>query len=147
MQRCLDTGQGSEMSLSALARFGLDRSLGRENPLGSNPPGSNSPTVESLKNSSPSWWIQAWSRLLTGIQALLLALIIGYQRFLSPLKPPMCRFYPTCSAYAYESIHQHGVGTGLTLTVKRLCKCHPFHPGGMDPVPSRKRPEKKTETV
>lgn len=127
------------MSLSVLARFGSVRSSDRANPLGANPPGSNGPTATSLTTSPFPLWMRAWSRLLAGTQAFLLALILGYQRFISPLKPPMCRFYPTCSAYAYESIHQHGVGTGLTLTVKRLCKCHPFHPGGMDPVPPRDR--------
>lgn len=69
------------------------------------------------------------------MQALMLGLIRFYQRVISPLKPPTCRFYPTCSAYAYESIVRHGVGRGSLLTVSRLCRCHPFHPGGLDPVP------------
>jgi hypothetical protein len=58
-----------------------------------------------------------------------------YRRWLSPLKPPACRFYPTCSQYALEAIETHGAARGLWLSVKRICKCHPFHPGGFDPVP------------
>ncbi|GIP37637.1 hypothetical protein J31TS4_09170 [Paenibacillus sp. J31TS4] len=61
-----------------------------------------------------------------------------YRRFLSPLKPPTCRFYPTCSQYALESIEVHGVLKGLYLAVRRIVKCHPFHPGGIDYVPPRR---------
>ncbi|MGM0453437.1 MAG: membrane protein insertion efficiency factor YidD, partial [Thermodesulfobacteriota bacterium] len=48
---------------------------------------------------------------------------------------PRCRFYPTCSAYAHESISRHGILYGGKLAIKRILKCHPFHPGGVDPVP------------
>ncbi|MGF7030322.1 putative membrane protein insertion efficiency factor [Paenibacillus mucilaginosus] len=58
-----------------------------------------------------------------------------YRRFISPLKPPTCRFYPTCSEYALEALEKHGSARGSWLTVKRICKCHPFHPGGVDHVP------------
>ena len=58
-----------------------------------------------------------------------------YQKLLSPLLPPTCRFYPSCSEYSRESIVRHGVAKGVLLTLIRLCKCHPFHPGGYDPVP------------
>lgn len=59
-----------------------------------------------------------------------------YRRFLSPLKPaPSCRFHPTCSAYAVEAVHVHGVLRGSWLALARLLRCHPFHPGGLDPVP------------
>ncbi|WNQ09422.1 membrane protein insertion efficiency factor YidD [Paenibacillus aurantius] len=61
-----------------------------------------------------------------------------YRKFVSPLKPPTCRFYPTCSQYALEAIDVHGAWKGSVLTVIRLCKCHPFHPGGLDPVPPKK---------
>jgi len=61
-----------------------------------------------------------------------------YRKFISPLKPPTCRFLPTCSAYALEAIEMHGAAKGSYLAVKRICKCHPFHPGGFDPVPERK---------
>lgn len=58
-----------------------------------------------------------------------------YRKFISPLTPPSCRFYPTCSEYALEALEVHGALKGSWLTVKRLCKCHPFHPGGIDHVP------------
>lgn len=58
-----------------------------------------------------------------------------YQIFISPLKPPTCRFYPTCSAYAIEAIQKKGPVKGTRLAIKRIAKCHPFHPGGYDPVP------------
>ncbi|MFC3345188.1 membrane protein insertion efficiency factor YidD [Paenibacillus abyssi] len=61
-----------------------------------------------------------------------------YRRFISPLKPPTCRFYPTCSAYALEALEKHGSVKGSMLAVKRICKCHPFHAGGFDPVPPAK---------
>jgi hypothetical protein len=63
------------------------------------------------------------------------ALLGLYKRFLSPLLPPACRFHPTCSEYARESILRHGLPKGAWLTILRLSRCHPFHPGGFDPVP------------
>jgi len=65
---------------------------------------------------------------------LVVALIAFYQRWLSPLGPPCCRFVPTCSNYARESLVRHGLAWGLILAAWRLLKCHPFHPGGYDPV-------------
>lgn len=62
-------------------------------------------------------------------------LLRGYKRFLSPLFPPACRFYPTCSDYAYQAIDKHGLAKGGLLAIRRLLKCHPFHEGGYDPVP------------
>jgi putative membrane protein insertion efficiency factor len=58
-----------------------------------------------------------------------------YQKLISPLKPPTCRFYPTCSHYSLEAIRRFGLIKGIWLTLKRLSKCHPFHPGGIDLVP------------
>jgi putative membrane protein insertion efficiency factor len=58
-----------------------------------------------------------------------------YQRLLSPLSPPSCRFYPSCSEYARQAIEKHGAFRGTWLTLRRLVKCHPWHPGGPDPVP------------
>ncbi|MCY7834333.1 membrane protein insertion efficiency factor YidD, partial [Bacillus spizizenii] len=62
-----------------------------------------------------------------------------YQKFISPLTPPTCRFYPTCSQYGIEAIKTHGALKGGWLTIIRILKCHPFHPGGVDPVPEKKR--------
>ena len=61
--------------------------------------------------------------------------IRGYQRFISPALPPSCRFTPSCSAYAVEAISRHGAIRGSWLAARRLVRCHPFHPGGVDPVP------------
>ncbi|MED5370063.1 MAG: membrane protein insertion efficiency factor YidD [Myxococcota bacterium] len=58
-----------------------------------------------------------------------------YRRWISPLKPPTCRFHPTCSAYALEALGVHGPFKGSWLSIKRILSCHPFHPGGIDPVP------------
>ncbi|MGB5985277.1 MAG: membrane protein insertion efficiency factor YidD [Desulfobacterales bacterium] len=69
------------------------------------------------------------------IKFLVLGLVRGYQWFISPILGPSCRFYPSCSHYAHEAIGRHGIRHGLWLTLKRLFKCHPFHPGGFDPVP------------
>ncbi len=69
------------------------------------------------------------------ITRVLLALVRAYQRFVSPLTPPSCRFSPSCSAYAAEAIRRYGPWNGTRLTVARLLRCHPFHPGGYDPVP------------
>jgi putative membrane protein insertion efficiency factor len=66
---------------------------------------------------------------------LLAALIRVYQRVISPALPPACRFMPTCSQYALEAITRYGALRGSWLAVRRLVRCHPFHPGGFDPVP------------
>jgi uncharacterized protein len=62
-------------------------------------------------------------------------LIRAYQLVLSPLLGPSCRFYPSCSQYGLEAIEAHGALRGTWLTARRICRCHPFHPGGFDPVP------------
>ena len=70
----------------------------------------------------------------------LVAVLRGYQRWISPALPPTCRFYPTCSAYAIEALQVHGLLRGAALTVWRLLRCAPWHPGGIDPVPLGRRP-------
>lgn len=62
-------------------------------------------------------------------------LLRAYKRVISPLLPPACRFYPTCSEYAMDAVAKHGVLRGGILAAKRLIKCNPLHPGGFDPVP------------
>jgi len=61
--------------------------------------------------------------------------IVAYRRWISPALPATCRFYPSCSGYALEALATHGAWRGLRLTVWRLLRCHPFNPGGYDPVP------------
>ena len=68
---------------------------------------------------------------------ILLWLVRGYQLAISPMFGPTCRFYPTCSNYAMDAIREHGALKGAMLAAVRLAKCHPWHPGGFDPVPHR----------
>lgn len=72
-----------------------------------------------------------------------LILILIYQRFISPFKRPSCRFYPSCSHYARESLRTHGLLQGSYLTLKRLLCCQPFCQGGFDPVPLKKAQSNK----
>jgi uncharacterized protein len=69
------------------------------------------------------------------LRKIITGIIRFYQLVISPLKPPTCRFYPTCSHYGLEAVQRFGPIKGLWLTFKRIGKCHPFHPGGIDPVP------------
>jgi uncharacterized protein len=66
---------------------------------------------------------------------VLAGLVRGYQLTISPMLPPSCRFTPSCSQYALEAITRHGAVKGTWLAARRLIRCHPFHPGGFDPVP------------
>ncbi len=75
--------------------------------------------------------------LKSPLKSMLLLLLRLYQVAISPLLGPRCRFFPTCSNYAVEAIREYGAGKGSFLAAKRLCKCHPFHPGGFDPVPPK----------
>ncbi|MFC0853080.1 membrane protein insertion efficiency factor YidD [Halalkalibacter oceani] len=77
------------------------------------------------------------------MKKLLLLIIKMYQKVISPLKPPTCRFYPTCSHYGIEAIQRFGALKGGWLTIKRICKCHPFHPGGIDEVPPSEEGERR----
>ena len=69
------------------------------------------------------------------MRTLLIGLITIYRHGLSPLLGSSCRFYPSCSCYAQESIERHGALRGLVLAVRRIARCHPWNPGGYDPVP------------
>ncbi len=71
------------------------------------------------------------------MRRLLIFFIDCYKACLSPLLGNNCRFYPSCSEYAREAIEQHGAARGSVLAAVRVAKCHPFHPGGYDPVPER----------
>ncbi|MCR6112682.1 membrane protein insertion efficiency factor YidD [Bacillus sp. A301a_S52] len=72
---------------------------------------------------------------------MLIGMIKFYQRWISRFTPPTCRFYPTCSHYGIEAISRFGIFKGGWLTLKRIVKCQPFHPGGLDPVPEKKKTE------
>lgn len=69
------------------------------------------------------------------MRGLALLLLRFYKRFLSPLLPPMCRFEPTCSVYTMQAVEKYGALRGSWLGIRRLARCHPFNPGGWDPVP------------
>jgi uncharacterized protein len=69
------------------------------------------------------------------MKALLLSMLRGYQYAISPLFGASCRFYPSCSDYAREALERHGALKGSWLALRRVARCHPYHPGGFDPVP------------
>lgn len=69
------------------------------------------------------------------MKKILITVIVFYQKHISPLKPATCRFYPTCSEYALQAIRKYGYLKGTWLSLKRVLRCHPYHPGGFDPVP------------
>jgi conserved hypothetical protein YidD len=71
------------------------------------------------------------------IKTLLITLIRGYRLLISPLFPPVCRFHPTCSQYAIEALETFGIIQGSWLALKRILRCHPYHPGGYDPIPPK----------
>jgi putative membrane protein insertion efficiency factor len=80
-------------------------------------------------------------RLLNGLVLFVLTLLVKlYRLTFSKVMPPVCRFHPSCSRYALEALETHGPWKGSWLAVKRLSRCHPFHPGGLDPVPAASTP-------
>ncbi len=68
------------------------------------------------------------------IKGLIIYFILVYRKYISPLKKPSCRFYPTCSQYAIDAIEKYGVWKGCYLSIRRILRCHPFNPGGYDPI-------------
>ena len=79
------------------------------------------------------------------MKRFLILLIRGYSYLISPLLGNNCRYYPTCSAYTREAIEKHGALRGLWLGIKRISRCHPFHEGGVDPVPEPKGKRKEKD--
>ena len=81
---------------------------------------------------------------MSGVRRVAVAVLVlpirAYQLLVSPLLGPRCRFYPSCSAYAVEALNVHGPLRGTWLAVRRLLRCHPWNPGGLDPVPPTSRP-------
>jgi hypothetical protein len=77
-------------------------------------------------------------KAFAALRAIPIGLIKLYQLFLSPMIGPTCRFHPTCSEYAILAIKQHGFFKGCVLSARRIGKCHPLHPGGIDQVPEKK---------
>jgi len=78
------------------------------------------------------------------MNALLRALVRAYRYFISPMLPPACRFHPSCSAYAEEALSRHGALRGGWLAARRVCRCGPWHPGGVDPVPAERYPAERS---
>jgi putative membrane protein insertion efficiency factor len=68
------------------------------------------------------------------LKDILIWMVKIYRKYISPLKQPSCRFYPTCSQYALDALSKYGAIKGTILSIKRILKCHPFHPGGHDPL-------------
>ncbi len=84
---------------------------------------------------------RALGRVVLRLPATLLVVLVrGYQLLVSPLLGPSCRFYPSCSAYGLESLRVHGALRGTWLTIRRVLRCHPWNPGGVDEVPPAKAP-------
>jgi uncharacterized protein len=79
------------------------------------------------------------------LKFLLIGMVRGYRIFISPLFLPCCRFHPTCSTYAITALETHGPLQGSWLTVKRISRCHPWQPGGYDPVPPKRESSKPAD--
>jgi putative membrane protein insertion efficiency factor len=79
------------------------------------------------------WWT-LFSRGSRGFLSCLLIALLRLYRWTAPIRPRVCRYYPSCSAYAIEAIRRYGPFLGLVMSIKRVSRCHPFHEGGYDPV-------------
>lgn len=77
--------------------------------------------------------MNGWQRIVNLPSAAVIFIVRGYQRLISPLLGPRCRFHPTCSQYFIQSVRKYGVILGSLRGCWRICKCHPWHPGGYDP--------------
>lgn len=89
-----------------------------------------------VTNEAPTRALEAPAATRSRLVGLLVVLIAGYQRFVSPMLGARCRFYPSCSVYAQEALATHGVLGGAWLALRRLGRCHPWHEGGFDHVPA-----------
>ncbi|MDT7594782.1 MAG: uncharacterized protein QOJ06_328 [Pseudonocardiales bacterium] len=96
---------------------------------------------------SPHLTQEVSSAVATGpVVRLLVAVLRFYRRWISPALPPTCRFSPSCSAYAIEALTVHGMLRGSWWTARRLLRCQPWHPGGVDPVPPARSPRSHAES-
>ena len=93
-------------------------------------------TVDSIRTVADGRTLSPEAARGGAARTLLVAAIRLYQQLLSPLLPASCRYYPTCSQYTLEAIRMHGVMRGISLGLRRVLRCHPFHRGGYDPVPA-----------
>ena len=95
----------------------------------------NSGLDNSVKQKAGTFFKQAKSLILKGLQKFFVVGIIFYQKGISPFIGPRCRYIPTCSEYCKEALLRYGPFKGSLMGLKRICRCHPFHEGGYDPVP------------
>ena len=82
----------------------------------------------------PDYWRIEMKKIGNFVKRIMILMIRFYQKFISPLFPPTCRFYPTCSTYFIQALEKYGVIKGTYLGIKRILKCHPWHEGGYDPL-------------
>ena len=144
------TAPGTDAQASRLASRGLpSRTAGQPGLRRCQPGGSRRRSRPGSGTTAPAagWGAPVMSEASRGDASLrrapslaarpLIVAVVGYRRFISPLLPPVCRFAPSCSEYALEALRTHGAVRGLWLAARRLARCHPFNPGGYDPVPPR----------
>jgi putative membrane protein insertion efficiency factor len=141
---------GTNAQASRLASRGLPpRTAGQPGLRWPQPGGSRRRSRPGSRTTAPAagWGAPVMSQAARGDASLrrapslaarpLIVAVVGYRRFISPLLPPACRFAPSCSEYALEALRTHGAVRGLGMAAWRLARCHPFNPGGYDPVPPR----------